>query len=91
MQHEMPKVQCNQINSTRDSESGRSSVPIPNLPRVRKQLQVNGNNIRRSNPKGQVDWSQWWPFERATGKWLVALNKRQPKQTALSEYEDAPF
>jgi len=91
MKHEMPEMQRNQINSTRDSKGRGRGVSTPNLPRVRKQLQVNGNNIRRNNPKGQVDWSQWWPFERATGQWLVALNKRQPKQTASTEYEDAPF
>jgi hypothetical protein len=87
----MPEVQCDQVNSARDSEGRRSSIPIPNLPRVRKQLQVSGNTVRRGNPKGQVDWSEWWPFERATGRWLVALNKRQPKPIASTEYEDATF
>lgn len=87
----MPEVQCNQVNSARDSEGGGSSIPIPNLPRVRKQLQVSGDNIRRSNPKRQVEWSEWWPFERAQGQWLIALNKRQPKQIASTEYEDATF
>ncbi len=87
----MPKVQCNQVNSERDSEGGGRSIPIPNLPRVRKQLQVSGDTVRRGNPKGQVDWSEWWPFERATGRWLVALNKRQPKPIASTEYEDATF
>ena len=91
MQNEMPEVQCDQVNSAGDSEGGRSSIPIPNLPRVRKQLQVSRNNIRRSNPKRQVDWSAWWPFERAQGQWLIALNKRQPKQIASTEYEDATF
>ena len=91
MQNEMPKVQRNQVNSARDSEGGGRCIPIPNLPRVRKQLQVSGNTVRRSNPKRQVDWSAWWPFERAQGQWLIALNKRQPKQIASTEYEDATF
>lgn len=91
MQNEMPEVQCDQVNSARDSEGRRSSIPIPNLPRVRKQLQVSGDTVRRGNSKGQVEWSEWWPFERATGRWLVALNKRQPKPIASTEYEDATF
>jgi hypothetical protein len=91
VQNEVSEVQCDQVNSTRDSKSGKHDVSLPNLPRVRKQLQVNGNNIRRRNTKRQVDWAQWWPFERATGQWLVALNKNQPKPIASTEYEDAPF
>lgn len=87
----MPEVQCDQVNSARDSEGRRSSISIPNMPRVRKQLQVSGNNIRRGNPKNPVNWSEWWPFDRAEGRWLVALNKRQPKPIASTEYEDATF
>ena len=91
MQNEMPEVQRNQVNSAGDSEGRRSSISIPNMPRVRKQLQVSGNTVRRGNPKRQVDWSEWWPFERAQGQWLIALNKRQPKSIASTEYEDATF
>ena len=91
MQNELPEVQCSQINSTRDSKDRRCDISISNLPRVRKRVQNNGNNVRRNNSKNPVDWSEWWPFERATGRWLVALNKRQPKPIASTEYEDATF
>lgn len=91
MQDEMPKVQCVEVNSARDSEGGGGSVPLPNLPRMRKQLQVSRKTVRGSNPKNPVDWSRWWPFDRAEGRWLVALNKRQSKPIASTEYEDAPF
>ena len=41
----------------------------------------------RKNRKAEINWSEWWPFERATGTALRQLNKRQPKP----EYEDAPI
>lgn len=33
------------------------------------------------------DWSQWWPFERATGEALKQLNRKQKQQ--FDDYEEA--
>lgn len=54
---------------------------------------VDGGETKRPSVKGaraartkaqEIDWRQWWPFDRATGTALRQLN-RKPKQ----EYEEA--
>lgn len=37
----------------------------------------------------EINWSQWWPFDRATGAALEQLNRRQPKRNVMDEFEEA--
>lgn len=54
-----------------------------------------GNSRRPRKPRGQnkpeekIDWSKWWPFDRATGVALEQLNRRVPKP--VEQYDDAPY
>lgn len=43
----------------------------------------------QSSKTEDIDWSRWWPFERATGEALRQLNRRQPKP--VEQFEEAPF
>ena len=54
------------------------------MPKVNRQpnkkARVRPEDVRcskRSAAQGPIDWSQWWPFQRATGNAFKQLNKRQ--------------
>lgn len=40
-------------------------------------------------PETKILWSEWWPFERATGEALRQLNR--PVQRTLDDVEEAPI
>jgi hypothetical protein len=46
------------------------------------------SGCRERAPK-TINWNEWNPFERATGKALKQLNKRQPKKHEEPDAEDA--
>jgi hypothetical protein len=45
----------------------------------------------KSTKQPAIKWSEWNPFERATGDALRQLNKRQRKQSPIDCAEEAPF
>ena len=48
------------------------------------------NSSGSSNRKvKEIKWSEWNPFQRATGEALRQLNKRQPKTHQQPDAEDA--
>ena len=48
-----------------------------------------GEDTRREDSKKSavkdIDWSKWWPFDRATGDAYDQLNRRQRKRSELEE------
>lgn len=40
--------------------------------------------VAEQDQKPEINWSHWWPFDRATGVALRQLNQKQVEQ-----YEDA--
>lgn len=54
------------------------------------QIRTKGSRLaKRTKETREIDWAEWWPFERATGAALRQLTKRQPP--VRLDFEDAPF
>ena len=69
------------LNQERDpQESGQRSVDREVETTARKSTRAGRTKAK------EINWQEWWPFDRATGTALRQLN-RKPKQ----EYEEAPI
>lgn len=58
---------------------------------LRQDGQGAGDQRLEKPAQKDIDWSKWWPFDRATGDALIQLNKKQPPVNFLEEFEDAPL
>ncbi len=59
-------------------------------PRKTRPTKRNLDAHPKPAPK-EIDWSQWWPFERATGAALEQLNRRPRKPDLMDEFGAAPL
>ncbi len=68
-------------NRKRDEAKQRSSLRAV-------QAEADPPKNKKAKP---ILWSEWWPFERATGDALRQLNRPQSKRDLTEEFEEAPL